>query len=97
MDCSFWNLYSCLILIFGGKKRKKEKPHVYMEIPIYLCGSQPVPASPDFLTPAEPGVFWIWKLHVLGERKGGEVKGGGNVISVESSAPDSSQKILWLF
>lgn len=38
---------------------KKEKPRVYMEIPIYLCGSQPAPASPDFLTPAEPGVFWI--------------------------------------
>lgn len=82
---------------FWKKKMKKEKPRVYMEIPIYLCGSQPAPASPDFLTPAEPGVFWIWKLHVLGERKGGEVKGGGNVISVESPAPDSSQKILWLF
>lgn len=67
------------------KKNENENPHVRVEIPIYLCGSPACPPLPtDFLTPAEPKVFWVWKLLVplrsRWTRKGDEVKGEGKQL-----------------
>lgn len=75
---------------------KREKPHVYMEIPIYLCGSQPA-LPPLTSLPSRAQSILDMKTACSGRKERGRGKGGGNVISVESSAPDSPQKILWLF
>lgn len=80
MNCSFWNLYSCLILIFKKWKRKSSCPcrnsHLFMWFPGL---PPPHPRPPNFLPPAEPKAFWRWKLYLIKRRRGGK-KGEGKQL-----------------